>query len=63
MAKQSWITQYGVFLGLDVINACSGKVIDYHGENEWYDTYEQARNAAEKYQQQIGEEFCSWVTM
>lgn len=54
------ISEYGVFLTIEIISGYTGEVIDYHSEDEFYQSYEKAQEVAKKYRKQIGEQICSW---
>lgn len=41
--------QYSLSLSLDLISPENGEIIDCHTETEYFDTWEQAKKAADKY--------------
>ena len=54
------ISEYGVFLSIDVISGKTGDIIDTHSENSFFQNKEEADRAALKYRSQIGETVCNW---
>ena len=54
------ISEYGVFLSIDVVSGKTGDIIDTHSENGFFQTKEEASKAALKYRSQIGETVCTW---
>lgn len=59
-SKIKSVSEYGLYLDIDIISGETGEVIGYHSEQEFCHTYEQACKVAEKYRNQIGQQFCSW---
>lgn len=60
--KGRWvdISEYGVFLSIDVVSGITGDVIDVHSEDEFFQRKEEADRVAAEYRSQIGEVVCSW---